>query len=195
LFCRQQRCWKNQCIRSIYFLSFGKSYFNNNIKQIVRFEENAFSIKGIFDFEGKQETIHISYQVDKKKIIKRNNKAYDRLADHIGLIPLVMISPYDRDLISERGETRRRFIDRIISQADANYLNSLIAYQKILTQRNRLLKYFTSNHKFDLSTLEIYDEQLDQYASVIYGKRKNFIIEFSVYLQEKYAVLSGNKDK
>ena len=186
---------KTNVLDAIYFLSFGKSYFNNNIKQIIRFDENAFSIKGNFDFDGKTELIQISYQIDKKKTIKRNNKVYDRIADHIGLIPLVMISPYDRDLISESGETRRRFIDRIISQADSVYLSSLIAYQKVLAQRNRLLKYFAANHQFNRDTLEIYNEQLHQYGTVIYNKRRNFIDDFSGFLQEKYNVLSGGKEQ
>jgi len=186
---------KTNVLDAIYFLSFGKSYFNNNIKQIIRFDQNAFSIKGSFDFGDKTEVVHISYQIDKKKTIKRNNKAYDRLSDHIGLIPLVMISPYDRDLISESGETRRRFVDRIISQADSNYLSSLIAYQKVLAQRNRLLKYFAANHQFDSNTLEIYNEQLHQYGTVIYNKRRNFIEDFALFLQDKYAVLSGAKEQ
>ncbi len=186
---------KTNVLDAIYFLAFGKSYFNNNIRQIVKFDEQAFSIKGTFDINNKTEIIQVGYQIDKKKILKRNNKTYERLADHIGLIPLVMISPYDRDLIAERGETRRRFIDKIISQADAGYLSALMNYQKVLTQRNRLLKYFAANHRFDQSTLKIYDEQLHQYGSLIYQKRQNFIKELAVFLKEKYAVLSQDKEQ
>ena len=186
---------KTNVLDAIFFLSFGKSYFNNNIRQIIRFDQDAFSIKGQFTINDKKEEILVSYQIDRKKTIKRNNKAYDRLSDHIGLIPLVMISPYDRDLISESGETRRRFIDRIISQADKNYLSALMAYQKNLAQRNRLLKYFAANHKFDGETLSVYNEQLHQYGSLIYNKRKAFIQQFSTFLQEKYAILSENKEQ
>ncbi len=186
---------KTNILDAIYFLSLGKSYFNNNVRQIIRFDESAFSIKGIFQINDKREVLQVSYQIDKKKIIKRNNKAYERLADHIGLIPLVMISPYDRDLISERGETRRRFIDKIISQADVEYLSALIGYQKILVQRNRLLKYFAANHHFDKDTIQIYNEQLHQYGTLIYNKRQKFIKEFTVFLKEKYAVLSQDKEQ
>ncbi len=185
---------KTNVLDAIYFLALGKSYFNNNVRQIIRFDQAAFSITGNFQIAQKTTQIHISYQIDKKKIIKRDNKIYDRLADHIGLIPLVMISPYDRDLISESGETRRRFIDRIISQADSHYLQALIAYQKVLAQRNRLLKYFAANHQFDPETLQIYDEQLHQYGTAIYEKRKEFIAEFSTFLKEKYAILSQEKE-
>ncbi len=185
---------KTNVLDAIYFLALGKSYFNHNIRQIIKFEEQAFSIKGKFDFDGKTEDIHISYQLDKKKIIKRNNKPYDRLSDHVGLIPLVMISPYDRDLISESGETRRKFIDRIISQADNQYLSSLINYQKILAQRNRLLKYFASNHTFDTDTLAVYDAQLANYGTMIFEKRRQFMQNFARYFKEKYAVLSERKE-
>jgi len=185
---------KTNILDAIYFLALGKSYFNHNIRQIIKFEEPAFSIIGRFNIADKNETIQVSYQIDKKKIIKRNNKIYDRLADHIGLIPLVMISPYDRDLISESGETRRKFIDKIISQADANYLSALIHYQKVLAQRNRLLKYFAANHHFDQDTLHVYNQQLHQYGSLIFNKRKLFIENFSEFLKAKYAVLSQGKE-
>ena len=185
---------KTNILDAIYFLSFGKSFLNNNIRQIIHFGEEAFSVKGDFLINKKPEIIHISYQNDKKKIIKRNNKIYDRLSDHIGLIPLVMISPYDRDLIAEHGEIRRKFVDKIISQSDPAYLSALIGYQKNLAQRNRLLKYFASNHKFDKETLGIYDEQLHQYGTVIFNKRKNFIQALSEFLKEKYQILSGGKE-
>ncbi len=186
---------KTNVLDAIYFLAFGKSFLNNNIRQIIHFGKEAFSVKGEFTINKKPETILISYQNDKKKIIKRNNKVYNRLSDHIGLIPLVMISPYDRDLISEHGEIRRKFVDKIISQSDSNYLSALIAYQKNLAQRNSLLKYFASNHKFDKETLEIYNEQLHQYGSFIHKKRKEFIQSFSVFLTEKYQILSEGKEQ
>jgi len=186
---------KTNILDAIFFLAFGKSYFNNNIRQIIRFDQTAFSLKGIFEINDKAEEIYISYQIDKKKIIKRNNKIYERLAEHVGLIPLVMISPYDRDLISERGETRRKFIDRIIAQANRPYLNDLIAYQKVLSQRNKLLKYFAANHRFDKETLQIYNEQLHRYGTAIYAERKKFIENFSRFLIEKYADLSQGKEK
>ncbi len=186
---------KTNILDAIFFLSFGKSYFNNNVRQIVRFGAQAFSINAYYIFGQKKEHIHISYEVDKKKLIKRNNKIYSKITEHIGLIPLVMISPYDRDLISESGETRRKFIDRIISQADSGYLSALIAYQKVLAQRNRLLKYFAANHRFDADTLSVYNEQLHEYGTVIYHKRKNFISEFSLFLKRKYEILSSGKEQ
>ena len=186
---------KTNVLDAIHFLAFGKSYFNNNIKQILRFNELAFSVKGLFDINQKSESILLSYQIDKKKQLKRNNKLYSRFSDHIGLIPLVMISPYDRDLISESGETRRRFVDKIISQFDAAYFSALIAYQKNLAQRNSLLKYFAANHRFDSDTLAVYNEQLHRFGTVIYQKRQMFIAEFSTLLKQRYMELSGDKEK
>ncbi len=186
---------KTNLLDAVYFLAFGKSFLNNNIRQVIRFGEEAFSIKGEFEINEKNEQILLAYQTDKKKTLKRNNKIYERLSDHIGLIPLVLISPYDRDLISEHGEIRRKFVDKIISQSDASYLSALMAYQKNLSQRNRLLKYFASNHKFDADTLAVYDEQLHQYGSLIHNKRKAFIDDFASFLKEKYNILSQGKEQ
>jgi DNA replication and repair protein RecF len=94
-----------------------------------------------------------------KKVLKRNGKAYDKFSDHVGFIPLVIISPADRDLIVEGSETRRKFMDSVISQLDSQYLQHLIQYQKVLNQRNALLKYFALNRVFENDTL-IYNEQL-----------------------------------
>lgn len=186
---------KTNVLDAIYFLAFGKSFFNSNIRQIIRFGEEAFSVKGSFEINKRSENILVSYQSDKKKTIKRNNKTYDRISDHIGLIPLVLISPYDRDLISEHGEIRRKFVDKIISQSNSAYLSALMSYQKNLAQRNRLLKYFASNHKFDRDTLSIYDAQLSRYGSYIHKKRKEFIAEFSIFLTTKYHHLSQGKEE
>mgnify|MGYP003671647628 CR=1 FL=1 len=98
-----------------------------------------------------------------KKVIKRNGKAYEKFSEHIGFLPLVMISPADRDLIIEGSDTRRKFIDSVISQSDKSYLSHLINYNKILAQRNALLKYFALNHTFNKDTLEVYNKQLTDY--------------------------------
>jgi DNA replication and repair protein RecF len=111
-----------------------------------------------------------------KKVLKRNGKAYDKFSDHVGFIPLVIISPAaDRDLIVE-GETRRKFMDSVISQLDSQYLQHLIQYQKVLNQRNALLKYFES--RFENDTLAIYNEQLDGY---IFRKEKNSYLNLFLF--------------
>src|SRR5690606_30998001 len=124
----------------------------------------------------------------------RNGKAYDKFSDHIGFIPLVIISPADRDLIIEGSETRRKFIDSIISQLDSHYLQQLIQYQKVMSQRNALLKYFALNHVFDNDTLSIYNEQLSSFGKYIFEKRKEFIAEFIPIFNEHHHAITGSQE-
>ena len=130
-----------------------------------------------------------------KKVIKRNSKSYNRFSDHIGLLPLVIISPVDRDLITEGSDLRRKFIDGVISQNDKIYLDQIIRYNKILFQRNSLLKQFYLSRTFDHDTIEIYDEQLSKIGNLIFNKRKEFLELFSPIFFEKYSIISNNKEK
>ena len=124
----------------------------------------------------------MQFKKGQKKIVKRNGKVYEKLADHIGLIPTVIISPSDRDLISEGSSTRRKFIDGVIGQTDKVFLQHLMEYTKILSQRNALLKYFAINQTFDQDTLEIYNEQLVERSTPIYESRKRFMEAFIPFL-------------
>ncbi len=188
---------KTNVLDAINMLAFGKSYFHLTLNQIIRHGQQEFSIKGIFrDTENRNtEIVLLQYRKGEKKILKRNDKPYERLTDHIGRIPVVMISPYDRDLISESGEIRRKFLDKIIAQFDKEYLADLTAYNKILSQRNRLLKYFAFNNTFDAETLEVYNEKLSRYGTRIFSKRQIFIDKFRPYLQEKYAWVSHRAEE
>ena len=112
----------------------------------------------------REEKVIVSLKRGQKKIIKRNGKAYDRFSDHIGFLPLVIISPSDRDLIIEGSDTRRKFMDGVISQSDKSYLEALLNYSKILAQRNALLKYFALNNNFNKDSLDVYNEQLNEYG-------------------------------
>jgi len=186
---------KTNALDAIYHLSFGKGYFNPIATQNIKHEEDFFVIDGEFEKLDREEKIVCSLKTGLKKIIKRNGKAYERLSDHIGLIPLVIISPADRDLIIEGSDTRRKFIDGVISQSDKDYLQTLIKYNKILVQRNSLLKYFVANHTFDASTLSVYDEQLHNYGSEIFKKRLKFVEAFIPIFKEQYAAISGDNEK
>jgi DNA replication and repair protein RecF len=124
------------------------------------------------------EQIVCSLKKGQKKTLKRNSKPYEKFSDHIGFIPLVIISPADSDLIVEGSETRRKFIDSVISQLDNSYLQKLIQYQKVIIQRNALLKYFALNHVFEKDTLSIYNEQLISFGQTIFEKRKTFLTDF-----------------
>lgn len=185
---------KTNVLDAIYHLSFGKSYFNPVATQNIRHGEDFFMIEGEFQKEDREETILCSLKKGMKKVIKRNAKVYDKFSDHIGFIPLVIISPADRDLIVEGSETRRKFMDGVISQSDSSYLKSLIHYNKILAQRNSLLKYFAVNHTFDRTTLSVYNEQLQGYAMGIFTKRLAFLEAFIPIFKEQYLSISGGRE-
>lgn len=185
---------KTNALDAIYHLSFGKGYFNPIGSQNISHGEDFFVIDGEFENLDREEKIICSLKKGMKKIIKRNGKVYDRLSDHIGLLPLVIISPADRDLIIEGSETRRKFLDGVISQSDKAYLQTLINYNKVLLQRNSLLKYFMANQTFDAGTLAIYDEQLSQYGTAIFKKRLHFIEAFIPIFKEQYGVISGGNE-
>ena len=146
--------------------------------QNIRHGEEFFVIDGIFEKNDRSEQIVCSLKKGMKKVLKRNGKIYDKFSEHIGFIPLVIISPSDSDLIIEGSETRRKFIDSVISQLDSTYLQELINYQKVVAQRNALLKYFALNHTFDKDTLSIYNEQLDMLGQALFEKRKQFLEDF-----------------
>ena len=169
---------KTNVLDAIYHLSYGKSYFNPLAVQNIRHGEDFFVIEGEFDKNDRKEQILCSLKKGQKKILKRNGKQYEKFSDHVGFIPLVIISPADRDLIVEGSETRRRFMDSVISQLDPIYLQQLIQYNKILSQRNALLKYFASNRVFEPETLAIYNEQLDGPGQHIFEKRQQFLHDF-----------------
>ena len=185
---------KTNILDSIYHLSYTKSYFNPIPSQNIKHGETFFFISGRYMINDKEENILVSLKKGDKKIIKRNNKLYKKFSDHIGKIPLVLISPDDRNLIIEGSETRRKFIDGIISQTDKEYLNDLIDYNKTLKQRNALLKMFYDNSESIRKTIDIYDRQLSSDAQKIYDKRREFLNEFIPIFKSRYKELSNDKE-
>lgn len=185
---------KTNVLDAIYYLSFAKSYFNAIAGQNIKHGEVFFVIEGDYLLNDRQEKILCSLKKGQKKILKRNGKVYDKFSEHIGQLPLVIISPADRDLIVEGSSTRRKFIDGVISQQDKSYLNSLISYNKVVSQRNALLKYFAANRTFDALNLKVYDEQLVEYGTKIYEKRKEFLVDFVPIFNEKHQIVSGEKE-
>jgi len=186
---------KTNVLDAIYYLSFAKSYFNPIAVQNIRHEQNFFVVEGDYKISDRKEKIICSLKRGQKKVLKRNGKAYEKFSDHIGQIPLVIISPSDRDLVIEGSDTRRKFIDGVISQQDKGYLQDLIAYNKVLSQRNALLKYFAANRTFDLTNLEVYNDQMIGYGSRIYEKRKDFLEKFIPIFNEKYQIISNDKEQ
>ena len=185
---------KTNVLDAIYHLSLGKSYFNPVATQNINHDADFFVVDGIFDKHERTEKIIVSLKRGQKKMIKRNGKAYEKFSDHIGFIPLVIISPADRDLIIEGSDTRRKFIDSVISQSNKVYLNHLINYNKVLSQRNALLKYFALNNTFNQQTLEVYNEQLHTYGSEIFKIRHEFLEAFIPIFKKRYEAISNNNE-
>jgi len=187
---------KTNILDAIHYLSFCKSYFNSVDSQNIRHNEPYFAIHGTYQKSSeKTDRVSCIQKVNHKKQFRLNKKDYERLADHIGLYPLVMISPYDRDLINEGSEIRRKFLDAVISQFDKNYLNDLINYNRALTQRNSLLRQFAENHSFDHELLDVWNKQMAPLGEHIYKQRKNFIKEFIPIFQDYFDFISGSKEK
>ncbi len=186
---------KTNLLDAIHYLSFCKSYFNPVDTQNIRHKESFFSIHGTYLKNGDTpDVLSCIQKTDQRKIFRINQKEYDRLADHIGLFPLVMVSPYDRDLINEGSEIRRKYLDGVISQFDKNYLDDLINYNKALAQRNALLKRFADTNSFSSSMLDIWDRQLSSYGQRIHEKRTGFLKEFVPIFQKYFDFISEGKE-
>ncbi|MBL7888273.1 MAG: DNA replication/repair protein RecF [Bacteroidia bacterium] len=185
---------KTNILDAIHYLSFCKSFFNPIDSQNILHQAPFFVIQGTFENEETQEEVYCGQKRNQKKQFKRNKKEYQRLADHIGLFPLVMISPSDSELITEGSESRRKFLDSVISQFDKDYLENLINYNKVLSQRNALLKHFAHKSSFDKGSLEIWDMQLVELGQKVYETRKKFIDAFLPIFQKYYELISGGKE-
>ena len=187
---------KTNILDSIYYLSFCKSFFGAADKLNIRHEQDFFAIHGTYRHEAKDdEQVSCVQKRDAKKSFRFNKKEYDRLSDHIGRFPLVMISPYDRDLINEGSDLRRKFIDGVISQFDPLYLNALLKYNRALLQRNMQLKQFAETRTFDRELLRLWDDQLSVSAADIHAKRKQFLEDFLPIFQHYYEIVSGGTEK
>ncbi|PST84202.1 DNA replication and repair protein RecF [Pedobacter yulinensis] len=182
---------KTNLLDAIHYLCLCKSYFNPVDVQQIRRGEELFLIQGDFERNGANEKISCGLKRGHKKQFKRNKKEYVKLADHIGLFPVVMITPNDSALILEGSEERRRFMDNVISQTDAAYLDELIAYNRHLLNRNALLKQIAETRRYDPALLEIYDEQLVASGNRLFDKRRAFMDHFIPYFDKYYAFLTG----
>ncbi len=185
---------KTNLLDAIYYLSYCKSCFNSVDSQLINHDEKFFVIQGEYDRLDYQENIYAGFKVNEKKQFKRNKKDYQRLSDHIGLLPLVLISPSDEKLIIEGGEQRRRYIDSVISQFDKQYMEHILRYNRAIVQRNSLLKSLKGNRSNLRSMLEVWDAQLILSGTVIYEKRMEFIKHLLPVFQEYYSYISDDKE-
>ncbi len=186
---------KTNLLDALHYLSFCKSAFTSLDAQNIRHGDDFFAIHG--NYQRGDDTLDLVQCIQKKNQRKRfliNKKEYDRLADHIGNFPLVMISPYDRDLINDGSELRRKYIDSVISQFDKFYLDDLIQYNKALFQRNALLKSFGEQHYFDAVALEPWNEQMIRLGEQLFFKRTAFLEQFIPLFQHYFRFLSNGSE-
>ena len=184
---------KTNLLDAVYFLSFCKSACNPIDSQNICHDADFFVIQGFYEAaDGTPEEIYCGMKRRQKKQFKRNKKEYTRLSDHIGFLPLVMVSPADSELIAGGSDERRRFMDVVISQYDKEYLDALIRYNKALVQRNTLLK---SEQPVEEELFLVWEEMMAQAGEVVFRKREAFIREFIPIFQSFYSFISQDREK
>jgi len=185
---------KTNILDAIYYLSMCSSYFTSTDYQNIRHDENFFMIKGEFELNNMPESILCSLKEGQKKQFKRNQKEYERLHEHIGLLPVVIAAPVDQELITEGSEVRRKFLNSMIAQIDKLYLKDLLSYNRILAHRNALLKQFAASGVFDSPSLLVWDEQLTALGEIIHKKRKKFIEDFLLLFAKFYRYIADDEE-
>lgn len=199
-FCRKLNCFvgdngagKTNVIDAIYYLSMCKSAFNLTDGQSIRHGGDFFVLEGQYTIgEDRRESIYCGFKRGNGKILKRNSKEYEKLSEHIGLLPVVLVSPSDTTLINESGEDRRRYLNSLLSQLNREYLNTLIKYNHILAERNKLLKQPDSSGFSDI--MEVLDMQLVDLGNKIYNRRKELIADLTPIVEQYYAALSNERE-
>lgn len=188
---------KTNVLDAIYYLSFTKSAYNAIDSQNIHHDEEMAMIQGQYLLGEDAETISCGLKRGVKKQFRRGKKDYKRLLDHIGLIPLVMVSPQDSELVVEGSDERRKFMDGVISQYSKPYLEHLTQYNALLKQRNALLKQYAevAADALPVALFEVLEMQLVQHALPIYQERVRFIEQFVPYFQEVYRAISGDKEQ
>jgi DNA replication and repair protein RecF len=180
---------KTNLLDAIHYLSMTRSAFSSSDNFAIRNGESFFMIKGAFRMENDFMELTCSVQSGSKKIFREGVNDYNKLSEHIGKYPVVLITPDDTELVKEGSEARRKFFDSIIAQLDHQYLNALMQYAHALKQRNSLLKMFADTSSFDEVALESYDQVLTQKGKLIYQRRKEFILEFLPQFQRFYSFI------
>lgn len=191
-FIGQNGMGKTNLLDAVYYLSFCKSSANPIDSQNIKHNQDFFVVQGSYlTDEGEPEEVYCGLKRRQKKQFKRNKKEYSKLSDHIGLIPLVMVSPADSELILGGSEERRRFMDVVISQYDREYLSALIRYNKAMAQRNALLK---AEVEPDDELMNVWEEMMASAGEVVFRKRNDFINEFIPTFQSFYSYISQDQE-
>lgn len=183
---------KTNVLDSIYFLSFTKSSSTSIDSLVIRHGEEYLMVQGNYDLNGTDEEISCGIKIHQKKHFRRNKKEYKRLVEHIGLLPLIVVSPSDSLLIQGGSEERRKFMDIVISQYNLEYMTTLMRYNKALQQRNAMLK---AEAEPDLEVLSVYEEIMAECGEIVYKYREEFINRFIPVFQEYHDKISGGHEK
>lgn len=182
---------KTNLMDAIWYLSMTKSAFSPSDRFNYRHGCGRFSLSGVYAMDnGGESRFCISSEEGGVKKLRCNDKAYDKVSDHIGALPVVMVSPSDISLVSESGEERRRFINAVLSQIDRKYLSDIQQYNRLLLQRNRMLK--SANP--DISLLRVFDERMSAYAGSIYGARRDFALRLDPMVRKYHELISGGRE-
>ncbi len=185
---------KTNLLDAVFFMALCKSSTSPSDGLCITHGQDLCVLQGTFESEaGDTEVIQMGIRRGSKKTVQRNKKAYKRLAEHIGLIPLVMVSPLDQLLILGGSEERRRFMDIVISQTNRRYMEALMSYNKALQQRNALLKQ--EEPAPDESLLALWEEEMARYGQTVYEAREQFIENFVPVFQEAYSTISQDKER
>ena len=192
--CGNNGVGKTNLLDAIHYLCFTKSYFTRDTINIQNGQQ-GFRVDGEMELIEKKENAVCILRETGKKEFSVNDAGYEKFSEHIGRYPCVIIAPDDIQIITDGSEERRRFLDALLSQIDKNYLQHLINYNKILLQRNSLLKSFYETGNKDLSLLDVLDEQLVKPGNYIFEKRKQFLISFLPRVKKLYAEIAKQEEE
>ncbi|MCH7407771.1 DNA replication/repair protein RecF [Belliella sp. DSM 111904] len=185
---------KTNLLDAIHYLCLTKSALNTQDNQNILHNEAYFSLFGSFESENNTLDVRCIVESGKKKQLLQNGKIIEKMSDHVGTLPVVMIAPDDTSLIKEGSEERRRFFDNMLCQLDKSYMIALVRYQHFLKQRNALLKQFAESGRINKSHLEPYDVELIRLAKQISIARQNFIEAYKPMLLNHYAEISESRE-
>ena len=182
---------KTNILDAIYYLSMSKSAFTMTDGQSVNHDGEFFVVEGAYRTDGGGvEQVVCSFSRRAGKVLKRNGKEYERIADHVGAFPVVIVSPQDTELITDAAEERRRYLNGFISQLDRAYLNSMMRYNAVLAERNRFLKSSS-----DETMLQIYDMQLSEHGTRVYQARRAMVERMQPMVEEYYRTLADDRER
>jgi DNA replication and repair protein RecF len=186
---------KTNLLDAVYYLALTKSATQSKDELNIQHDQRLMALHGHFQMREKEELISLSMIRGQAKSLLHDKKPYDKKSDHIGKYPVVLIAPDNTDMIRDASDTRRKLFDGIIAQADSSYLDNFQKYNRLVDQRNKLLKQFIEQNYFDQSMLDTYDEQLVPIAIALSQKRRTFIADFSPLVQKHYKEISNGKEE